>query len=404
MSTAGVVPRIRGLLELGPLNLAVSLHATTDALRDELVPLNRRYPLAELLGALRAEELVSRRRPVFFEYTLIGGVNDGLEEARRLPRLLRGIPSKVNVIPYNDHPGSAYRAPSREAVDAFTAALHAGGIRVTLRRNRGTDIDAACGQLAARGLPPPPGGWSGSSPREDWPKRRLRGIDAGMLYAVGDIHGELEKLDELLASLPLRDGDRLVFLGDYVDRGPDSHGVIERLVRFQRDWPCVFLLGNHESMLLDFLGWTDRSYFGGDAFLMNGGDRTLASYGYFDREQPDRETFRLPKQHEDFLLSLELYHLEGDYLFVHAGLGRSELQESDVAYALRRSRPEDLLWNRTSCELPHQLGVTLVYGHTPSEDFEVRWNPPFSIGIDTGAVYGGPLTAVRLPDETVFQV
>ena len=225
-----------------------------------------------------------------------------------------------------------------------------------------------------------------------------------MLYAVGDIHGENEKLDELLEELPLVEGDRLVFLGDYIDRGPDPYAVLERLIELEREWPCIFLLGNHESMLLDFLGWTDQAYFGGDAFLMNGGDRTLASYGYFDREQPDRKSFRLPKRHEDFLLSLKLHYLEGDYIFVHAGFGRAQLSQTDLAYALRKSKPEDLLWSRTTCDLPHRLGATVIYGHTPSEDFRVRWNPPFGIGIDTGAVYGGPLTAIRLPDETIFQV
>jgi len=225
-----------------------------------------------------------------------------------------------------------------------------------------------------------------------------------MLYAVGDIHGELEKLDELLALLPLREGDRLVFLGDYVDRGPDAFGVVDRLISLQQHHSCVFLLGNHESMLLDFLGFEDEAYFGGDAFLMNGGDRSLASYGYFDRPNPDRISFKLPKHHEDFLLGLKLYHREADYVFVHAGLGRDELASNDVDYALRRSRTEDLLWNRTTGDVPHRLGVTLVYGHTPNEELAVRWNLPFSIGIDTGAVYGGPLTAIRLPDETLFQV
>jgi 23S rRNA (adenine2503-C2)-methyltransferase len=150
VSTSGVVPRIRPLLELAPVNLAVSLHATTNAVRDELVPLNRRFPLERLLGALRDEELVNRRRPVFFEYTLIEGVNDSPEDARRLVGLLRGIPSKVNFIPMNAHADSSYRAPSREVMERFTAIVHAAGLRVTLRRNRGDDIDAACGQLAAR--------------------------------------------------------------------------------------------------------------------------------------------------------------------------------------------------------------------------------------------------------------
>ena len=151
VSTAGLVPRIRDLLEVAPVNLAVSLHATTDEVRDELVPLNRRFPLSVLLAALREEPLVNARRPVFFEYTLIAGVNDSVEDARQLPALLRGIPAKLNVIPMNSHVDSAYRAPERAVVDRFTALVHEGGLRVTLRRNRGSDIDAACGQLAARG-------------------------------------------------------------------------------------------------------------------------------------------------------------------------------------------------------------------------------------------------------------
>lgn len=154
VSTAGVVSKIRSLLEVAPVNLAVSLHATTDAVRDELVPLNRKVPLEDLLGALRNEPLINRRRPVFFEYTLMAGVNDSLEDARRLPRLLDGIPCKLNVIPMNPHPDAPYRAPSRAVIDDFTAVLHEAGLRVTLRRSRGDDIDAACGQLARRGLAP----------------------------------------------------------------------------------------------------------------------------------------------------------------------------------------------------------------------------------------------------------
>jgi serine/threonine protein phosphatase 1 len=223
-----------------------------------------------------------------------------------------------------------------------------------------------------------------------------------MLYAFGDVHGELDKLDELLDSLPLREGDRLIFLGDYIDRGREACGVVDRLIQLQKEWPCIFLLGNHESMMLDFLGWTDKAYFGGEAFLMNGGDLTLESYGFF--EEIDKKKYQLPKDHEDFLLGLKLYHREGDYLFVHAGINRSLLRERDVGFVLHKAKVEDFLWNRSTCDLPHNMPVTVVYGHTPTEDFEVRWNLPFSVGIDTGAVYGGPLTALRLPDETLFQV
>lgn len=225
-----------------------------------------------------------------------------------------------------------------------------------------------------------------------------------MLYAVGDIHGERELLEDLLAALPLQSGDRFVFMGDYVDRGPDSRGVVERLITHARRFESVFLCGNHESMFLDFLGWSGKQYFGGDAFLANGGDRTLASYGYFDAAEPDPRRFELPPEHCEFFRRMRLHHREGDYLFVHAGIGRGLLRETDPGYALRRARCEDLLWDRASIELPHQLGLTVVYGHTPSPDFEVRWNLPWSIGIDTGAVYGGRLTAIRLPDETLFQV
>jgi len=113
---------------------------------------------------------------------------------------------------------------------------------------------------------------------------------------------------------------------------------------------------------------------------------------------------RLPEAHEKFLRELKLHHVEGQYAFVHAGLSRDALRLSDVHYALGNERPRSLLWQRNTIDLPHNLGVTVVYGHTPMPDMQVRWNLPFSIGIDTGSVYGGKLTAIRLPDETVFQV
>jgi len=127
-----------------------------------------------------------------------------------------------------------------------------------------------------------------------------------MLYAVGDIHGRLEKLERLLAALPLQPEDRLVFLGDYVDRGPDSRGVVDRLIRVAAERPCVFLMGNHESMFLDFLGWQGAPYFGSDVFLVNGGTETLVSYDWFERE-PAGSSFRLPPDHEVFYKSLRLH-------------------------------------------------------------------------------------------------
>jgi 23S rRNA (adenine2503-C2)-methyltransferase len=156
-----VLPQIGALLAVAPIHLAVSLHATTDEVRDVLVPLNKRFPLAQLMATLRNEPQLGRRRPVFFEYTLMDGVNDALEDARRMPRLIAGIDAKVNVIPMNPHADAPYRPPPPSVVDRFTAALHESGLRVTLRRDRGRDIDAACGQLANRAAAPVPGAAAG---------------------------------------------------------------------------------------------------------------------------------------------------------------------------------------------------------------------------------------------------
>jgi 23S rRNA (adenine2503-C2)-methyltransferase len=111
---------------------------------------NRRFPLHQLLGALRRIDGLSRRRPIFFEYALIAGLNDSLDDARRLRALLEGIPSKINVIPLNPHPGSSLVPPDAAAIDRFVGAVARSGLTVTLRRSRGADIQAACGQLALR--------------------------------------------------------------------------------------------------------------------------------------------------------------------------------------------------------------------------------------------------------------
>jgi 23S rRNA (adenine2503-C2)-methyltransferase len=155
VSTSGVVPAIRRLGEETPVKLAVSLNATTDALRDVLMPLNRRWPLAELMAACREFPMRNGRR-ITFEYVLLGGVNDTLEDARRLSELVRGIPAKVNLIPYNANPGLPYVAPAPERVVEFQETLAARKLTAVVRKNRGRDISAACGQLAAEGGPGDP--------------------------------------------------------------------------------------------------------------------------------------------------------------------------------------------------------------------------------------------------------
>jgi 23S rRNA (adenine2503-C2)-methyltransferase len=148
VSTAGVVPRVADLAAAGGVRLAVSLHATTDAVRDELVPLNRRFPIARLLEACRAWPLLGRER-LSFEYVLIRGVNDSRADARRLVRLLHGLRALVNLIPLNEHPGMRYERPEEATIDAFADILAGARLPVTVRRSRGEDVFAACGQLGA---------------------------------------------------------------------------------------------------------------------------------------------------------------------------------------------------------------------------------------------------------------
>ncbi len=150
ISTSGIVPQILKLADECNVALAVSLHAATDEVRDRIVPINRIHPIAELLDACwrYAEGLASRQ--ITFEYVMLAGVNDSAEQARRLVRLLRGRPAKVNLIPFNAFPGSGFECSTPEAIDGFWQTLRAAGIVATIRRPRGDDIAAACGQLAGR--------------------------------------------------------------------------------------------------------------------------------------------------------------------------------------------------------------------------------------------------------------
>jgi 23S rRNA (adenine2503-C2)-methyltransferase len=151
ISTVGIVPGIRTLADRPlPVNLAVSLHAARDSLRDELVPINKRYPLADLVQAC-ADYLLKKNRRVSFEWAMIDGINDQPQDARELARLCKRLrpAAHVNLIPLNPTPGWPTKGTSPEGVREFARQLEDLGVNVTIRRNRGTDIDAACGQLAA---------------------------------------------------------------------------------------------------------------------------------------------------------------------------------------------------------------------------------------------------------------
>ncbi len=147
LSTSGVVPMMDRCGEELGVNLAVSLHAVHDELRDEIVPLNRKYPITELLAACRRYPGASNARRITFEYVMLRGINDTEADARELVRLIAGIPAKVNLIPFNPWPGSAYQPSTRERLDAFARIVMDAGFASPVRTPRGRDILAACGQL-----------------------------------------------------------------------------------------------------------------------------------------------------------------------------------------------------------------------------------------------------------------
>jgi len=147
VSTSGVVPMIPELGERTGTMLAISLHATNDLLRDVLVPLNRKYPLDQLMAAIRAYPGLGNAKRVTFEYVMLKGVNDSPDEARALVKLIQGIPAKVNLIPFNPWPGTDYQCSDWKTIEAFAAILNRAGYASPIRTPRGRDILAACGQL-----------------------------------------------------------------------------------------------------------------------------------------------------------------------------------------------------------------------------------------------------------------
>lgn len=230
--------------------------------------------------------------------------------------------------------------------------------------------------------------------------------------AIGDIHGCTAQLQQLLGRLPLREKDVVVFVGDYIDRGPDSPGTIETLLAFAaRHRHCVFLRGNHDAMLLDFAGVTNDGT--GEAYLdpCNGGATTLKQYGCseslithcaatYDAAARREAVAGMPERHLQFLAQTRFCFSTPQYLFVHAGINPA--QRGDTQRAL------DLLWIREEfLTQPHHDARLIVYGHTPvlTPPFAPRDEPEARrLGIDTGAVYGGRLTAVILPERTVISV
>lgn len=212
------------------------------------------------------------------------------------------------------------------------------------------------------------------------------------LIAIGDIHGCAKSLDALLERLaPTRD-DHLIFIGDYIDRGPDSKAVIDRLLRLREGQACTFLRGNHEAFMLTYLSGGDY-----DLWHVNGGISTLNSYVL-----PDRRV-EIPEEHADFVRETKLYYDTEDFFFVHAGLKpRQTIRENVDRYG------EDVfLWERS-----HLRARTLAWekpvvcGHTPQP---APVNRDLLIAIDTGCVYHmhaqlGRLTAVRLPEREFVSV
>jgi len=150
LSTSGIVPMIDRLRDECPVALAVSLHAPNDELRDRLMPINRKYPLADLLAACRRYLERAPRDFITFEYVMLDGVNDAEGQARELIELVSGVPCKINLIPFNPFPNSGFVRSPRGAIERFSALLNASGIVTTTRKTRGEDIDAACGQLAGQ--------------------------------------------------------------------------------------------------------------------------------------------------------------------------------------------------------------------------------------------------------------
>lgn len=209
------------------------------------------------------------------------------------------------------------------------------------------------------------------------------------IFAIGDIHGCAAELRRLIAILPLTSDSTLVFLGDYVDRGPASREVIETILALKEEYEVVTLTGNHEAMLTDFLADPCSSRAG--TFFYNGGGATLASYSTGDGD------YDIPTDHIEFFESLRLVYQTDDYFFVHAGVPNVPLEDLDP-----EPNRSYLLWTRKPfLESSYNWSKLIIHGHTPHPQIEVR---PNRINLDTGCVLGNRLSAIELPARRVHAV
>jgi serine/threonine protein phosphatase 1 len=216
----------------------------------------------------------------------------------------------------------------------------------------------------------------------------------GRFFVIGDIHACPQELEDVITACALEREDRLVFLGDYIDRGPGAREVVDFLLDLQADRVCTltFLKGNHEDMFLDFLGYPGHF---GESFLVNGGATTLKSYGLAEGLQGQHAALRLPPQHLTFFQQLERYVTIGDTLCVHAGV--------NPLRSLEQQDEEALFWIRQEfITYPHSLPYTVLFGHTPQR--EVLLDLPYKVGLDTGLVYGGKLSCLEVTEKKLLQV
>jgi serine/threonine protein phosphatase 1 len=212
---------------------------------------------------------------------------------------------------------------------------------------------------------------------------------SGEIFAIGDVHGSAKELGLLLAQLPLERDSTIVFLGDYVDRGPDSRAVIDAVLELRERYQVVTLFGNHEQMLLDFLDAPRSS--GAGTFIYNGGSSTLAAYSGDDGE------YSIPPDHIDFLRELDLYYETDQNFYVHAGVPDVPLDELDSV-----GDRMAMLWIRDRfLKSEYNWAKIIVHGHSWTPDVEIKSN---RINLDTGCAFGGRLTAMQMSSRRMFSV